>query len=346
MFTHSCSKIRRFILTATVAFSCIVAGNPSQIAMADATVESQITADGQQLSAQKYLALRNTLDGKWREDDVTIIGVGPCPDGHYLVTMKSMTKPGITYYPKLLNEAAAPHIGMNYRVLFSTDSSTGSLMLLAHAAPAEVSELEQQITSHDAKALASKKTAIKPQAVIRRPTTRLVSRHNTNASYMPVYPAYLKAIRGFNPRLSDEQAELITHSLLSYSQMFGVDPRLVVAMILAESRFRPDAISRVGATGLGQLMPRTANGLGVGNPLDPRQNLYGSIKLLRGHLGNYAAKVGAKDAASWKHIVLTMAAYNAGARAVKKYGGVPPYKETQAYVSKVIGFYRQLCAGD
>ncbi len=346
MITHSCLKIRRFILTATAVFSCSVVGGPSQIAMADGIAGSQISADGLQLSAQKYLTLRNTLNGKWREDDVTIIGVGPCPDGKLLVTMKSATKPEITYYPKLPGNAATPHIGMNYRVLLSTDSVTSAPELLAYAAPAEVITLEQQIATHDAKALAAKKQAVKPQTAIQRPTTRLVSRYNTNASYMPVYPAYLKAIRGFNSRLSDEQAELITHSLLAYSQKFGVDPRLVVAMILAESRFRPDAVSRVGATGLGQLMPRTASGLGVGNPLDPKQNLYGSIKLLRGHLANYAAKVGPKEAASWKHIVLTMAAYNAGPGAVRKYGGVPPYKETRAHVNKVIGFYKQLCSGD
>lgn len=332
------------ICTASFVMCWITSAITPHASMAQQLPTEQTKPQARQLSAQEYLALRNDMDGTWREDDVTIIGVGPCPDGRTLVTMKSETKPDVFYYPKLLDEKSAPHIGLKYRVLLSMPS-LGLCDLLCYAVPTDVATLEQQITVHGAEAQAAKKKAGSTTKAVQRPSSKLASRFG-NASYMPVYPAYLKAIQGFNPRLNGDQAELITHSLLSYSQQFGVDPRLVVAMILAESRFRPDAVSRVGATGLGQLMPRTASGLGVGNPLDPRQNLYGSIKLLRGHLGNYAAKVGAKGTASWQHIVLTMAAYNAGAGAVRKYGGVPPYKETRAHVTKVTNFYRQLCAGD
>lgn len=305
---------------------------------------SSVAANRQQLqlAAQDYLSLRNKLSGSLYEDEVRLVGICDLPDNLQLMNLQSTTKPSVTYDVKIAADQTAPRMGISYRALLMSDAS-GRYSLLGFSVPTDVDACEQQIIEHDNLAKANKKIAASKPVV--RANTKLSSRFG-NASYMPVYPAYLKAIKGFNPRLTDEQAEVITHSLLSYSQKFGVDPRLVVAMILAESHFNPDAVSRAGATGLGQLMPRTANGLGVGNPRDPRQNLYGSIKLLRGHLSNYASKVGSEGVASWKHIILTMAAYNAGSGAVKKYGGVPPFKETRAHVEKVIGFYKKLCSAD
>ena len=110
--------------------------------------------------------------------------------------------------------------------------------------------------------------------------------------------------------------------------------RLVVAMMIAESGFDIYSTSRTGAMGLGQLMPETARGLGVTNAYDPVQNIAASVRLLRGHLDQYGGQ-----------ITLTMAAYNAGPGAVRKYHGVPPYRETQRYVAKVADLYRQLCGG-
>jgi chaperonin GroEL len=103
----------------------------------------------------------------------------------------------------------------------------------------------------------------------------------------------------------------------------------------------PNATSRKGAAGLGQLMPSTARGLGVVDPYDPIQNLHGTVKLVRGHLEKYWAQTG--DPNGWEHVVLALAAYNAGSGAVRKHGGVPPYRETQNYVRKVIQVYKQLC---
>lgn len=103
----------------------------------------------------------------------------------------------------------------------------------------------------------------------------------------------------------------------------GIPPSLFTAMISQESGFNPKARSPVGAIGLGQLMPDTARGLGV-NPNDPVQNLEGSAR--------YLAKA-KQSFGSWK---LALAAYNAGFGAVHKYGGVPPYKETQNYVSSIM----------
>lgn len=159
-----------------------------------------------------------------------------------------------------------------------------------------------------------------------------------------VYDAYARAISRFNPRLKPQQVEVITNSILAFSWYYRVDPRLVVAMVLAESGFRPNAVSRAGAMGLGQLMPRTAAGLGVSNPFDPVQNLAGAIRLLHGHLNSYSGgRAYREGTVSWNDIILAMAAYNAGSGAVRKYGGVPPYRETQTYVKRVIELYKQLC---
>ncbi|HAH88452.1 MAG TPA: lytic transglycosylase domain-containing protein [Armatimonadetes bacterium] len=148
---------------------------------------------------------------------------------------------------------------------------------------------------------------------------------------MQVYDPYRLAVASFNPNLSSAQVEEITKSILAYSEKYGVDPRLVIALIIAESGFRPNATSRAGAQGLCQLMPGTARGLGVKNAYDPEQNIQGSIKLIKGHLDKYG------------DLALALSAYNAGAGAVKKHGGVPPYKETRNYIRKVTQIYNALC---
>jgi soluble lytic murein transglycosylase-like protein len=154
-------------------------------------------------------------------------------------------------------------------------------------------------------------------------------------------PEYAQFIRSRNPRLSQQEADQIAWAILRFSAHYGVDPRFIVAIVLVESGFNPDATSRKGAAGLGQLMPSTARGLGVVDPYDPIQNLHGTVKLVRGHLERYWAQTG--DPNGWEHVVLTLAAYNAGSGAVRKHGGVPPYRETQNYVRKVIRVYKQLC---
>jgi soluble lytic murein transglycosylase-like protein len=160
---------------------------------------------------------------------------------------------------------------------------------------------------------------------------RIKSSSNITSRAMQIFSPYKSAIAKFNPSLTEEQLNTITTSLLVFSEKYGVDPRFVVAIFLAESHFRPEATSRSGAMGLGQLMPGTARGMGVNNAYDTVQNIEASIKLIRGHLGKY------------NDLELALSAYNAGPGAVKKYGGVPPYRETRNYVRKVSEYYRQLC---
>jgi hypothetical protein len=109
-----------------------------------------------------------------------------------------------------------------------------------------------------------------------------------------------------------------------------IDPALVRAIITAESAWNPNAISRKGAQGLMQLMPATANDLGVKDPFDPKQNIEGGVKHLRGLLEKYDGDLDR-----------TLAAYNAGGGTVDRVGGVPNYRETRNYVQKIQDAYFQ-----
>jgi soluble lytic murein transglycosylase-like protein len=109
----------------------------------------------------------------------------------------------------------------------------------------------------------------------------------------------------------------------------GLDPALVLAVVSVESGFRPDAVSRKGAQGLMQLMPGTAKDLGVKDALDPAANLDGGTRYLNALLRQYDGD-----------LKRALAAYNAGAGAVKRHGGVPPYRETRDYVQKVLERYK------
>ncbi|BDA80782.1 lytic transglycosylase [Leptospira kobayashii] len=124
-----------------------------------------------------------------------------------------------------------------------------------------------------------------------------------------------------------------TNDLMSFLEKTamdrGVDPNLVKAVVKAESNFKTNAVSPKGAMGLMQLMPKTADMLGVDDPMNPYDNLSGGIN----YLGDMLERFGKTEEA--------IAAYNAGPGAVKKHKGIPPYSETQDYVNKVKKYYKK-----
>lgn len=142
-------------------------------------------------------------------------------------------------------------------------------------------------------------------------------------------------VRGFVP---DEVVEEVAGPpgsdlralAVAAAQRHGLPPELVLAVVSVESAFRPDAVSPKGAQGLMQLMPATAGSLGVADAFDPAQNLDGGSR----HLGQLLTVYDGD-------LTRALAAYNAGEGAVQRHGGVPPYRETRAYVKKVLQRYRQ-----
>ncbi len=113
--------------------------------------------------------------------------------------------------------------------------------------------------------------------------------------------------------------------IASLAPQYGLNAQLVNALITQESGYNPTATSSAGAMGLMQLMPGTATSLGVGNPYDPVENLRGGMQ----YLGNLLKEFGGS-------LPLALAAYNAGPNAVKEYGGIPPYPQTQQYVTDIM----------
>jgi soluble lytic murein transglycosylase-like protein len=150
--------------------------------------------------------------------------------------------------------------------------------------------------------------------LLTNPTTRV------NASI------YTAQAGGAATKLSPRQK--IQEIISRVSKKHGVDEKLVNALVKQESGFNPNAKSKVGAMGLMQLMPSTARGLGVTDPMNPEQNVEGGVKYLKSMLNKYNGNV-----------ILALAAYNAGPGAVDKYDGVPPYKETQNYVRSILSNY-------
>jgi soluble lytic murein transglycosylase len=151
--------------------------------------------------------------------------------------------------------------------------------------------------------------------------------HLTNAPTDPRYRG-LPSVSGTSTgwlRMSETSRNQYVTEIREIASRHGVDPTLVESVIRAESAFNPTAVSRSGARGLMQLMPKTAVALGVRDSFNPRENIDGGVRHLRYLLDRYPG-----------NLPLAVAAYNAGEGAVDAYRGIPPYAETQQYVQRVL----------
>lgn len=142
--------------------------------------------------------------------------------------------------------------------------------------------------------------------------------------WSPFNPTVTRLNRAQQSKLTGLTGDFST-MISQAAQRYNLSPQLLQAVIKAESGFDPNARSTAGAQGLMQLMPETAKALGVDNPFDPAQNIEGGAKYLRQMLDRFDGDTR-----------LALAAYNAGPGNVRKYGGIPPFKETQNYVNKII----------
>lgn len=139
-----------------------------------------------------------------------------------------------------------------------------------------------------------------------------------------------RSCQGVTPAILEQRAQRYMPAVIKYSEKLHIDPRLIKAMIAVESCFDPQAVSRVGARGLMQLMPDTARRYHVLDRFDPGDNLRGGIRHFRDLLDRFE-----------NNVAYSLAAYNAGVRNVEKHGGIPPFSETRNYVQRVVKYYEQ-----
>ncbi|MDH4267806.1 MAG: lytic transglycosylase domain-containing protein [Deltaproteobacteria bacterium] len=130
----------------------------------------------------------------------------------------------------------------------------------------------------------------------------------------------------FQPGADFEEYDTV---IWNAAERYGVDYALVKAVIKAESNFNPRAVSRAGAKGLMQLMPGTANALGVDNSFHPEDNIQGGVRHLRYLLERFKGD-----------LHLALAAYNSGEKVVLKCNGIPPYRETRKYIKRVMRYFQ------
>lgn len=153
---------------------------------------------------------------------------------------------------------------------------------------------------------------------------------NMAPNYRPTYTRYNPSIppRASLPSCNTANRNAFDPYIKLSCQRYGMDHNLVKAVIHAESAFNPQAVSPKGAMGLMQLMPDTSKDMGVMDPFDPYDNIEGGTRYLRMLLNRFN-----------NDVRLALAAYNAGPETVQKYGGIPPYEETETYVERVLALH-------
>lgn len=134
----------------------------------------------------------------------------------------------------------------------------------------------------------------------------------------------------YPPSVSGRKTEHLYHMfIIKTASHYQIDPALIKAIIMAESGYNTKAVSKSGAKGLMQLMPQTAQSLGVEDIFNPHQNITGGVQYFKHLVNRFNGDV-----------KLALAAYNAGSRNVRNYNGVPPFKATRSYIKKVFMYYQ------
>ena len=152
---------------------------------------------------------------------------------------------------------------------------------------------------------------------------------------VPTHQGFRRVIREGAIRSPNSSAQSYEELIRSASDRYRVDPDLIRAVIKVESDFDSSARSNKGAAGLMQLMPETARLHNVVDLYDPRDNIEGGVRHLKLLLGKYQGD-----------FELSLAAYNAGMKAVERHGGIPPFAETREYVRRVLGYYQSYRGGN
>ncbi len=162
------------------------------------------------------------------------------------------------------------------------------------------------------------------------------SMYTQDSEAAPLLPLATPAIPSIKPLLGVEMTSKQKNAenryrplILEAADRYNVEPAIIKAIIMAESGFNPKAVSKVGARGLMQLMPRTARSLGVEDSFKPAHNIDAGVRYFKYLLDQFDGE-----------IKLALAAYNAGSYNVRKHGGIPPFKETKFYINKVLKYYK------
>lgn len=210
-------------------------------------------------------------------------------------------------------------LGLILLNLFIT-STVSADVYAYHGANGERILTDKRIKNKHYRLVKTYKTRSKPKPAVKVSTRKTSKASKKKISYQCGNKAYIS-----------KQQQAYKKIIRAYSAKYGVEEALIHSVVKQESCFNEKAHSRAGAIGLMQLMPATASYLKIKNPWNPEQNIHGGVKYLSRMLKRFK---GNKKFA--------LAAYNAGPGKVERYGGIPPYRETQHYVKKIMADYKRM----